>query len=220
MASFKQHIQFSGLISCVLISILLVKGISISVAIVVGFWCWLGGMLPDIDSDTSKPLDLIFIQLGCCVPILVIAQFPETVALSTITIVYVAGVFLVQYPIRKAFEICTMHRGAYHSIPTAICVAAIVVFAYRKEGSGAWLFGLGVFLGYLSHLVLDEVFSIDIYRLKIKKSFGTAFKFSAGGFLKTIFLYIFGAGLLFLVHKEQPLMFFNKTQTIDCDETR
>jgi hypothetical protein len=40
----------------------------------------------------------------------------------------------------------------------------------------AWLFGLFVFLGFVLHLVLDELYSVDFMNTRIKRSFGTALK--------------------------------------------
>src|SRR5262249_42268793 len=40
----------------------------------------------------------------------------------------------------------------------------------------SWISGLFVFIGYLTHLTLDELYSVDLTGTKIKKSFGTALK--------------------------------------------
>ena len=40
----------------------------------------------------------------------------------------------------------------------------------------AWLTGLFVLIGFIIHLVLDEIYSVDIEGAAIKKSFGTALK--------------------------------------------
>jgi hypothetical protein len=40
----------------------------------------------------------------------------------------------------------------------------------------AWLAGGFVFLGYMTHLVLDEIYSVDVMGRRIKSSFGTALK--------------------------------------------
>lgn len=41
----------------------------------------------------------------------------------------------------------------------------------------SWLFGLFLFFGSLIHLLLDEIYSVNVFGLKVKKSFGTAIKF-------------------------------------------
>ena len=46
----------------------------------------------------------------------------------------------------------------------------------NKADSLAWLSGGFVFLGGLIHLLLDEIYSVDLRNIKIKRSFGTALK--------------------------------------------
>ena len=41
----------------------------------------------------------------------------------------------------------------------------------------SWFLGLFLFFGTLVHLTLDEVYSVNVFGLSVKKSFGTAFKF-------------------------------------------
>ena len=73
----------------------------------------------------------------------------------------------------------TVHRGMFHSLP------AVVIFGELSfllaSGEDTWLRAYkagGVVLGYLSHLVLDEIYSVEWKRgfVRIKKSFGTALK--------------------------------------------
>ena len=40
----------------------------------------------------------------------------------------------------------------------------------------AWLAGGFMFIGYLTHLILDEIYSVDVMDTRIKASFGTALK--------------------------------------------
>jgi hypothetical protein len=40
----------------------------------------------------------------------------------------------------------------------------------------AWLVGGFTLLGYLTHLLLDEFASVDLFDRRVKRSFGTAFK--------------------------------------------
>ena len=57
-----------------------------------------------------------------------------------------------------------------------------IVYRYllgRHEGV-AWLAGGFMFMGYMVHLVLDEIYSVDVLGTRIKRSFGTALKFYDG----------------------------------------
>ena len=57
----------------------------------------------------------------------------------------------------------------------AVCLfASIGAMAVRQAAKLA--LAAAVSLGFLSHLVLDEIWSIDLARLRLKSSFGTAVK--------------------------------------------
>lgn len=198
MASFRQHSSFSALVGTALFPIgLFYFGMNIPDALLAALWCWFAGILPDVDCNTGRPIELIFNQLAGCLPLLVIVQLPQETPRSTLTLVFVAAYFFIKYPVRKLFEICSVHRGAFHSIPMGLLIASLVTLAYRSEGPIAWIIGGGVFAGYLSHLVLDEIFSVDLLRVRIKKSFGTALTLSAGSLGKNLLLYfLLGLSLL------------------------
>ena len=80
----------------------------------------------------------------------------------------------------------TVHRGMFHSIP-ALLIAAESTFLcyYSPEVRVRLLMGLAVGVGFLSHLILDEMYSVqwDGSRLKLKRSSGTALKFFGSNFL-------------------------------------
>jgi hypothetical protein len=74
----------------------------------------------------------------------------------------------------------TVHRGMFHSIPACLIFAGLAFLIcgtsdlnvrYYKAG--------GVIAGFLSHLILDEIYSVEWKsgRWRLKSSFGTAFKF-------------------------------------------
>ena len=48
----------------------------------------------------------------------------------------------------------------------------------------------GVLLGFMSHLILDEIWSVDLKRFRLKSSFGTAIKFWSDNALATATCYL------------------------------
>ena len=78
----------------------------------------------------------------------------------------------------------SVHRGSCHSLLfLALCgllttqiIANVDGINSNKADSLAWLSGGFVFLGGLIHLLLDEIYSVDLRNIKIKRSFGTALK--------------------------------------------
>jgi membrane-bound metal-dependent hydrolase YbcI (DUF457 family) len=88
--------------------------------------------------------------------------------------------FLIRFGLAWVFKRYTVHRGMWHSIPAAFTAALIGYLACSCENHLVPLFkGGAVLLGFLSHLVLDELNSFHVHRgrLRIKRSFGTALKF-------------------------------------------
>jgi hypothetical protein len=57
-------------------------------------------------------------------------------------------------------------------------------------------------IGFLSHLVLDEIYSVDWHGVKpkLKSSAGTAFKFFSPSVPATAFCYLILGGLLYLAY--------------------
>ena len=92
----------------------------------------------------------------------------------------------------------------FHSIPAAAIAAEFVFLADNGAPNTArWALAGGVFLGYLSHLLLDEIYSIDARGLKIRKSAGSALKFISASIGATILTWLLVAGLTYLIGVEQ-----------------
>ena len=62
----------------------------------------------------------------------------------------------------------------------------------------------GVMLGFASHLILDEIYSVDWRGLKpkLKSSAGSAFKFGSSSILATAVCYAILGGLLWLAYRD------------------
>ncbi len=86
----------------------------------------------------------------------------------------------VRYGLHAVFHHLAVHRGIWHSILAALFSAAAtaVVFGHvlGKPDGVAWLAGGFMFIGFLVHLTLDEIYSVDVMDTRIKASFGTALK--------------------------------------------
>jgi hypothetical protein len=85
----------------------------------------------------------------------------------------------VRFGIAKLLSKYTVHRGMFHSIPAALIFAGIVFLVSGSANLQLRYFkAAGTFLGVMSHLCLDEIYSIEFAhgRWRFKKSFGTALK--------------------------------------------
>ena len=78
------------------------------------------------------------------------------------------------------FKRFTVHRGIWHSLLAAgLCGLVTTALSYRllaQEAGLAWAQGLALLLGCIIHLLLDELYSVDLVGARIKRSFGSALK--------------------------------------------
>lgn len=179
MANFKTHIQFGTLTTGAFASALTKLDL---VDIKEGLICWglgcLGSILPDIDSDNSHSLSILFGLLSGGITLIVFLITIDTLPLVQLWLICILSYWLITHPSRKVFEYFTRHRGIFHSLMAglffgALTLGAAALFAPLQT---AWLFGFSVCLGYILHLILDEIYSVDFMNRQIKRSFGTAIK--------------------------------------------
>ncbi|MBN2887042.1 MAG: metal-dependent hydrolase [Chromatiaceae bacterium] len=139
-----------------------------------------GSLLPDIDADNSRPVRMFFSLFGALAAFVVALPLVDRFLPLELVLIW-GGVFLgVRYGVFEIFARLTVHRGIWHSWLALVAVAlAIVDAAYWWMGVDArtaWGAGLMVGIGYLTHLVLDEIYSVDLLNSRVKRSFGTALK--------------------------------------------
>src|SRR5690606_8712429 len=86
----------------------------------------------------------------------------------------------VRYVAHGIFHRISYHRGLFHSVLAAVFFGLLTVLVYYyvldRPGGVAWLAGGFMLVGYLVHLTLDEIYSVDVMDTRIKASFGTALK--------------------------------------------
>lgn len=139
-----------------------------------------GGILPDIDADHSRSNRLIFTLLA--VPALVMGAVLLQRWLSPATLLLAcAGLYVgVRYVCGALFSRLTVHRGGWHSLLAAVlCTLLASALSFHWLAQPAWLawsHGVAVLLGFLIHLLLDEIYSVDLEGGRLKRSFGTALK--------------------------------------------
>lgn len=167
-----------------------------------------GGMLPDLDSDSGVPVRELFGLAAAVIPLMLLHRLrhaglsPEAL-LATLLFGYIG----IKYFAANLFRRLTVHRGMYHSIPAMLIAGLCVYLAYRSDGGDntrnvRFLLAVGVMIGFLSHLVLDEVYSVDWrgVKPKLKASAGSAFKFGSSSLPATGFCYLLLGGLLYLAY--------------------
>jgi len=181
MAAFKEHVNIAtivvGVVVITLYSSNLLTLYQTLVALFIGI---MGGILPDIDSNHSKPLQGVFKIFSIIVPLLILLSFFHVMSVLKTILLWILFALLLRITLFKFFLHLTHHRGIFHSIPMAILVGELtLLFTYyttKIDLKVSVIYGFIIFFGFIIHLLLDEIYSIDAFGIKMKKSFGTALK--------------------------------------------
>ncbi|MGQ4810171.1 hypothetical protein NKDENANG_03620 [Candidatus Entotheonellaceae bacterium PAL068K] len=181
MANFRTHVTVaavgSGMLSTMCLGGELITPRDVMLLTVVGT---LGGILPDIDLDHSKPTKMMFTALALVLAFTVVLHGAAIYAIVELWLLGAGVYILVRYLGWRVFASCTVHRGIFHSIVAALffgfAATALSYTVFAFSPLRAWIVGVFLTLGYVLHLVLDELYSVDFLNQRVKRSFGTAVK--------------------------------------------
>ena len=168
-------------------------------AAIAGCLTGLAGMLPDLDSESGKPVRELSGIVAGVAPFIAIRHLVDVIG-SVDGLILAGGLIYVAVRYGGAWLLARLcvHRGMFHSVP-ALGIAALLAFlAYKSdEVRVRILMAGGVGLGYLSHLVLDEIYSVQWngVRVRLSKSAGSALKCFGRSFPANALSY----GLLFFL---------------------
>ena len=144
----------------------------------------LGSVLPDIDLKDSRAGRAMFAGLAAFFSFAVLFTFAEKFSIAELWMLSIGTFLFFRYVVHTIFHRMSYHRGIYHSVLAGLFFAFLTAIVYyyilgRHEGV-SWLAGGFMFIGYMVHLVLDEIYSVDVLGTRVKRSFGTAGKFYDG----------------------------------------
>ncbi len=181
MANFATHLYGAAMVSSVAALALHSAGLAGPQQTQTCFFLGVaGGLLPDIDSDASKPVRGFFTLLAVVLAFVVAFALVGRLHLLDLSLVWLAIFLLVRFGVFEAFARFTVHRGAWHSwLAVALAALGTANAAHHLLGTPAWeawVAGGFVALGYLTHLCLDELASVDLWGHRLRRSFGTALK--------------------------------------------
>jgi hypothetical protein len=182
MAGFKTHITTSTVLGVAYAAgAHFVFGVPAPACVVAGGLCSISGMLPDLDSDSGVPVREMISLIAAAVPMLMINRLKHF-GLSEETMACVAIVIycILRFGVAELFKRYTVHRGMWHSIPACAIAGLVTFLVVSGEDFNIRVFKtLAVVIGFMSHLVLDEIWSVKVGPggVSIKRSFGTAIKF-------------------------------------------
>jgi len=165
MAGFRTHVSVSAVVG--------------AAAGMYGAWQWqldwgpvflafglgtLGGMLPDLDSDSGIPVRELFGLAAAFVPILLLRRLRRMeFTHDEILVLLLGGYLFVKYGLGEVLKRISVHRGMFHSIPAMLIAGLCVFILYdHEEDHLRYYMAVSVMLGFLSHLVLDELYAVDL----------------------------------------------------------
>lgn len=181
MADFNTHLSFAAIGSGLAASTLFhFECFNASQCLLLWLLGSIGGILPDVDSDASYALKGVFSLLGGLLAGAVVCFIPTATALIYVWSAALFGFALVRVGLMKTFAKFTVHRGVFHSVVAgcamAMCVVVLLAWVASDLKALAWFGGGFVLFGFLLHLVLDEIYAVDISGMELKRSFGSALK--------------------------------------------
>lgn len=181
MANFATHLGVgtiaSGMAATLAVATEMINQTDIMTLAIAGT---IGSIMPDIDLKESRPSRIIFFVLGLFLSIVVLFSVVGKYSVAELWIIWIAAFLGVRYVLHMMFHNFAVHRGVFHSILAGVfflmLTTAIVHLGFQADPRICWLAGIFMLFGYLIHLSLDEIYSVDFSGNRIKRSFGTALK--------------------------------------------
>ncbi len=181
MADFNTHFFTATAVGAVYATVV-TKGLGLDTepALLLAATTAIGGVLPDVDLKDSTPSKALFLVLGALVALFGMMHHVSRFSVMELLLIGISLFIAVRYVLWGIFHQFTVHRGSLHSIAATIMFGTLaVVLCYRVWGMSpqvSWLAGIGVSIGCITHLTLDELYSVDFTGVRIKRSFGSALK--------------------------------------------
>jgi hypothetical protein len=195
MAGYKTHITVSGALGV---------GYGTAGAILGGFTpvegalagvlTWFSGMLPDLDSASGRPVREVFSLLAAFAPFAMMGHLMEWThhSYEAATLMAVILYVTIRYGGQSVLNRTAVHRGMFHSIPAMLITAEIAFLGFRGSSLNVkLLMAGGAAIGFFSHLVLDEIYSVEWsgVHVRLNKFAGSAVKFVGSRFLPNVITY-------------------------------
>ncbi|EIJ43032.1 putative membrane-bound metal-dependent hydrolase (DUF457) [Beggiatoa alba B18LD] len=181
MANFNTHVSVATVCSGLLATTYLGAG-AVAPQEVMLLWLagTLGGILPDIDSDNSTAIKIIFTAYAVIFSFIVMFSQAPYYSIVELWVIWWLTYLCIRYVLMEIFKDFSVHRGVFHSVVAGLFfwygTTAMCYHFFFIDALLAWSIGFFIFVGFLVHLLLDELYSVDLMNKRLKKSSGTAFK--------------------------------------------
>jgi membrane-bound metal-dependent hydrolase YbcI (DUF457 family) len=199
LADFKTHISWGAVLAIILV----VAGLLFSIISGIEPLIWIfvavliGSFLPDLDLDDGLPFQIVFGLAAASLAGVVFFNFYQSGERDYKTLIGlpILVFVIVRFALGYVFMKFTHHRGIFHSIPAAflaILVTVRLLSFFEVDQELKWFSGAAVGIGYLGHLILDEIYSTISFgglMFRPKKSLGSALKFFSKSKVVTVLVY-------------------------------
>lgn len=209
MGNYRQHITFASVLGVgSALAAYLLAGVHWMYGSVAALLATLGGLLPDLDCASGVELRGFTGILGVLAAVAVwqqLAGVEPAPAFEFHLWAVVLAYVVVRHGLRRVFSRISVHRGISHSVPTCAVWAELAFLYYPSPVFEVRLVMAGaVAIGFLSHLLLDEVCSVDLRGARVNRAFGSALKFRAKSAGTTFAMYALLSYLSYRVILEWP----------------
>jgi hypothetical protein len=194
LGNYRQHLTFASVLGSIYgAAAYVVAGIHWLYGSVAILLATLSGLLPDLDSDSGVEMKGFTGILGVLAAVGVwewMAHLSPPPVFEFHLWSAILAYVLVRHGLRHIFGRLTVHRGISHSVPTCFVWGALTYLYYPSIFPQIRLaMAVAVMLGFFSHLLLDEICSVDLKGARLNKAFGTAIKFWAPSPWTTLAMY-------------------------------
>ena len=205
MAAFREHVIFSSGLGVIYgASAWYGLGFTPVQAALSAVMTGVAGMLPDLDLDHGRPAQELFGLLAGVAPLLLVGRVLQWLHLPNDREMVMLGMVvlyvLIRYVLSRVIPYLSVHRGMFHSIPALLIAAELAYLTYPTDVIRVKLLvAAGVALGFFSHLLLDEIYSVELSGVKVglKKSSGTALKMFGEAFFPNVFSFALAGTLTY-----------------------
>ncbi|WP_350562145.1 metal-dependent hydrolase [Psychrobacter sp. CAL346-MNA-CIBAN-0220] len=182
MANFNTHLNgafaVSGILGLTIYKAGLIDDSGFLICVALGT---IGGLLPDLDSDNSTPIKLGFNIASFVFAFGLVMHWRSELSLLSLLLLWLVGYGFMRYVVFRLFTSMTVHRGIIHSVPymaiLGLGLVCLNYYALHNPVNISWFYGLFLFGGAMVHLLLDEMYSVNLSGMTLKRSAGTAMKF-------------------------------------------
>ena len=192
MASYRGHLRFSSMLAVAngLLATFyfdLDWGTSLMAAGITA----VSGLLPDLDSSSGVPVREMFNLTAVVVPLMLLKRMlgfglTEDQTFAILAILYV----VIRFGVSNIVRHLSVHRGMFHSIPAMVSAGGLVFLCYTHDSTLLRVYmAASAMVGFLSHLVLDELCSVDFngVTVELNQFAGTAVKFFGPSLFPNLF---------------------------------